>query len=264
MQERVHAVESGAREPAPRTAVVAPDGTSSGGRPRLFRRLRGGAAATWLRGRWDILLNSRLPGVHQLSHATATDRYPALFGAVAHLAGARAGAPRRILSFGCSSGEECATLARYFPDAEIVGADISPRVLRTARRTWRHLDRVRFVSTADLFAGAESFDLVFAMSVLCRHRDTQHATRSDDIYPFAQFEATAGALARRVRPGGMLVIFNANYRFEDTASADGFEPVAVDCRTDDRLMNVRVRLFAPDGLVLPDQSQAHVVFRRAA
>lgn len=264
MRERVHVVGSDTREPTVRAAAGAAHGTSAGGRPRLLGRLRGGAAARWLRGQWDILLNSRVPGVHQLSHATATDRYPALFGAVAGLARPRAGTPRRILSFGCSSGEECATLARYFPDAEIVGADISPRVLRTARRTWRHLERVRFVSTGDLFAGADTFDLVFAMSVLCRHRDTQHATRSDDIYPFAQFEATVGQLARRVRADGLLVIFNANYRFEDTAPADGFEPVAVECRTDDRLMNVRVRLFAPDGLVLPDQSQAHVVFRRAA
>jgi SAM-dependent methyltransferase len=264
MRERVHAVGSDTRAPAARPAVVTASGTSAGGRPRLLRRLRGGGAARWLRGQWDVFLNSRLPGVHQLSHATATDRYPALFGAVAGLARPSAGTPRRILSFGCSSGEECATLARYFPDAEIVGADISPRVLRTARHTWRHLERVRFVSTADLFAGDESFDLVFAMSVLCRHRDTQHATRSDDIYPFPQFEATVGELARRVRDGGLLVIFNANYRFEDTALAAGFEPVAVDCRADDRLMNVRVRLFAPDGLVLPDQSQAHVVFRRAA
>lgn len=261
MRERVHAMESDTREPA---AHAAAPGASAGGRPRFLRRLRGGTAAQWLRGQWDILLNSRLPGVHQLSHATATDRYPGLFGAVADLARPQAAAPRRILSFGCSSGEECATLARYFPDAEIVGADISPRVLRAARRTWRHLERVRFVSTADLFAADETFDLIFAMSVLCRHRDTQHATRSDDIYPFAQFEATVGELARRVRADGMLVIFNANYRFEDTALADRFEPVAVECGTDDRLMNVRVRLFAPDGLVLPDQSRAHVVFRRAA
>jgi chemotaxis methyl-accepting protein methylase len=48
---------------------------------------------------------------------TAPNRYPEIFAAAV----AAAAAARRILSFGCSTGEECVSLAEYFPKAEIIG-----------------------------------------------------------------------------------------------------------------------------------------------
>ena len=49
------------------------------------------------------------PGCHQGPNRTAFNRYPEVFAAAA----AAAPDARRILSFGCSSGEECVTLADY-------------------------------------------------------------------------------------------------------------------------------------------------------
>jgi 2-polyprenyl-3-methyl-5-hydroxy-6-metoxy-1,4-benzoquinol methylase len=216
----------------------------------------------WLKDKWEIIRNKRRDGVHQYSHATGADRYPTLFKAVAGLAKSSDGTVGRILSFGCSTGEECATLGEYFPGSEVVGADISPRVLRKAARRWAKIERLRFISTAELYASNQTFDVVFAMSVLCRHRDTKHSLRCDDVYPFAHFEKTVKALARLVRRGGLLVIFNSNYRFEDTAPAVQFEPIRVEDHIEDRIVNNRVRLFHPDGCVMPDQNECNFVFRR--
>jgi SAM-dependent methyltransferase len=226
------------------------------------RSLRIKKATAWLQDRWGAILNMRRRGVHQYSHATANDRYPALFKAVAGLTVSSDGTARRILSFGCSTGEECATLAKYFPDSEVLGADISPRVLRKAARRWGKLKRLQFISTQNLFSSSQTFDVVFAMSVLCRHRDTKNALRCDEVYPFSHFEKTVNDLALLVRRGGLLVIFNSNYRFEDTALAGQFESIRFEECIEDRVMNNRVRLFHPDGRIMHDQSLCDFVFRR--
>lgn len=42
--------------------------------------------------------------------------------------------PKRILDLACGTGEFAFALARRFPDAEIVGADLSPEMLAVARK----------------------------------------------------------------------------------------------------------------------------------
>jgi hypothetical protein len=71
---------------------------------------------------WQKSLPALLPGIHQISAKTAFNRYPQIFAGAAHAAPNA----RRILSFGCSTGEECATLKMYFPQAKVVGADLNP------------------------------------------------------------------------------------------------------------------------------------------
>jgi ubiquinone/menaquinone biosynthesis C-methylase UbiE len=54
--------------------------------------------------------------------------------------------PRRVLDLGTGTGEGAFAIARHFPEAEVVGADLSDRMLAEARRkTPPELgDRVRF------------------------------------------------------------------------------------------------------------------------
>jgi ubiquinone/menaquinone biosynthesis C-methylase UbiE len=54
--------------------------------------------------------------------------------------------PRRVLDLGTGTGEGAFAIARHFPEAEVVGADLSDRMLAEARRkTPAELDdRVRF------------------------------------------------------------------------------------------------------------------------
>src|SRR5687767_9417567 len=70
--------------------------------------------------------------LHQTTVLTSMDRYPTVFSACRHLFAEQK--EIRILSFGCSSGEEVLTLRQYFPHAYITGADINPRSLALCRK----------------------------------------------------------------------------------------------------------------------------------
>ena len=154
------------------------------------------------RGKFAKVASLLHPGCHQGPNRTALNRYPEIFAAAA----AAAPDARRILSFGCSTGEECVTLADYFPKAEIVGAEINPVVLLKAMKN--RSDRIRFVYASDrILKRLGGFDALFCMAVL----------RSAGLYPFEIYEERALFLETLVRPGGLLVIHNSPYRFGDTA-----------------------------------------------
>ena len=77
--------------------------------------------------------------------------------------------PKRIIDLGTGTGAAALALARRFPEARVEGADISERMISTAReKTTDDLaDRVRF-SVGDAAAlpfEAKSFDLVIQVSV---------------------------------------------------------------------------------------------------
>jgi SAM-dependent methyltransferase len=78
--------------------------------------------------------------------------------------GAVSPSPRRALDLGAGNGRSAVAVARFFPDAEVVGVDLSPRMVEEA---WRRLpddlrERVSFrqADAADLPFGDEEFDLV--------------------------------------------------------------------------------------------------------
>ena len=128
------------------------------------------------------LVASLHPGCHQGPNRTALDRYPEIFAAAA----AAAPDAQRILSFGCSTGEECVTLARYFPNAQIVGTDINPVNLLKARK--HRSERIGFVYASDrILTGFGGFDAVFCMTVL----RTWKRKRIAEFYPFDRFAERA-------------------------------------------------------------------------
>jgi SAM-dependent methyltransferase len=165
-------------------------------------------------------LPALLPGIHQISAKTAFDRYPQIF------AGAALAAPnaRRILSFGCSTGEECATLKMYFPQATVVGADVNPVSLCKAR--WRYgNDSVSFAYASDLGLKLRApFDAIFCLTVL---RDTRLDAEASirETYPFDRFDERVALLHSLLVPGGLLVFYGNMYRFSDTSVAKEYESV---------------------------------------
>ncbi|MGE3528547.1 MAG: class I SAM-dependent methyltransferase [Methyloceanibacter sp.] len=161
-----------------------------------------------------------LPGIHQVSNRTAFDRYPQIF------AGAARAAPdaRRVLSFGCSTGEECATLKQYFPRAEIVGVDVNP--LSLLRAWWRYSGQsMHFAYVNDLALKARGpFDVICCLTVL---RDTRlDAERSiRDSYPFDRFDERVRFLNSLLKPGGLLIFHGNMYRFCDTSIVSEYEVI---------------------------------------
>jgi len=183
------------------------------------------------RGNFAKVVASLHPGCHQVPSKTALNRYPEIFAAAA----AAAPYARRILSFGCSTGEECVTLADYFPAAQIVGADINPVNLLTAMR--RGGDRIRYVYASDrLLNRFGGFDAVFCMAVLRTPKQDHIA----EHYPFERFAERAHYLESLVRPGGLLVIHNATYRFSDAAPSFAYEAIPVAANHNN--------VYLPDGM----------------
>jgi Methyltransferase domain len=202
-------------------------------RSRLLRAIR--------RRKYTMLVGLLHPRAHQVKGNTKLNRYPEIFAAAA----AAAPDTKRILSLGCSTGEECVTLANYFPEAQIVGADINPLSLLKAMK--HRNDRIKFVYASDrILNRLGEFDALFCMSVLRSSR------RYQMYYPFERFAERAVYLESLVRTGGLLIIHNSTYRFSDTVRRYAYETIPVTTRHDP--------VYLPDGVT--EAKLNGIIFRR--
>jgi 2-polyprenyl-3-methyl-5-hydroxy-6-metoxy-1,4-benzoquinol methylase len=111
---------------------------------------------------WVRLIRPK--GLFQPVNDTRANRYPRIFKFVQSQLGAENEV--RILSFGCSTGEEVFSLRRYFPRAAIKGIDVNALNIAACRRR-QHRERVAglsFVTNAST-AGepAGIYDAIFCM-----------------------------------------------------------------------------------------------------
>jgi SAM-dependent methyltransferase len=182
---------------------------------------------------WDVgnsvyrRVRRPVPGEFQPYYHTLPDRYPWLFGFAAARIGSRP--DLRILSFGCSRGEEVFSLRKYFPSAAIKGIDINPRNIARclARVRAENAANVTFelASTAD-GEPTGSYDAIFCLAVLVNgDLTTSGAERSDPVLHFERFDRMIGDFSRCLKPGGLLVLHTTNFRFCDTAVAGEFDVV---------------------------------------
>ncbi len=119
---------------------------------------------------------------------------------------------KRVLSFGCSTGEEVFALADIFPGAEIMGVDIDHRSIRIAREKNKHRDRVFF---QDDLGGTGKYDVCLCLMVLfCME------------YPlkFEPFEKALTVINKHLNPGAVLMIYTAEFNpFQTEVIANGYE-----------------------------------------
>lgn len=227
----------------------------------VFDVLRGLARAVISREYRSVLLLRWLKRgqVHQTTPLTLMNRYPETFKACSDLVGGDSAV--RILSFGCSTGEEVPTLRRYFPRAFITGAELNPRSLGLCRRL-KVDDRISFVmSDLPALEKCGPFDLIFCMAVLQR---TPHFVRDSGLkslkklYPFEKFDRQVGELDSLLRKGGLFVIDNAQYLFTHASVAGKYETVE-----GIRSVNEDPR-FDRNSLVLERTAEVGAVFRKLA
>jgi SAM-dependent methyltransferase len=224
---------------------------------KLFIRKKPRLYALIQRARQEVALLGRAE-FHQLSADTAPDRYPEVFGFVSTLLRNEGFGAGTILSYGCATGEECFTLRKYLPDATVVGLDIHrPNVQICADRN--NDPRIDFrISNDENLRVSSPYDAIFAMSVLCRWPATQTRVDCSRIYPFRRFDSAVSLLDSVLRPGGLLVIYNANFRVTDASVASKYTPVVVPALFDSGF----VHLFSVDNRKLPSQVYPFCVFRK--
>ena len=173
----------------------------------------------------NLFRRRRRQGRFQPYSHTLPDRYPWLFRFAADAISD--GPDVRLLSFGCSKGDEVLALRTYFPKATIKGIDIDPRNIAQARARASRFRGVEFsigsnVSTEE----AGSYDAIFCLAVLC-HGDLvrRDAVRSDPLMHFVDFDRTVGEFARCLKPGGVLFLHTTNFRICDSSVAAAFAPI---------------------------------------
>jgi hypothetical protein len=194
--------------------------------------------------------------LHQTTVITWMDRYPQIFGACRDYFGQRQ--DLKVLSFGCSTGEEVVTLRTYFASAWIVGAEINRRSLAVCRA--RSVDeRTSFVySTRSAIQAHGPFDAIFCMAVLQR---TPHKVEGEgiaslkDIYPFEKFEQQVSELDAMLRPGGLLIVHHTQYRLRDTGVGSRYTPLTTPDLPADRLP-----LFDRNSVLIPAGGREASVF----
>lgn len=164
---------------------------------------------------------------YQRSTFTAPNRYPELFEACRrHLEPISS---PRILSFGCSTGDELLSLAEYMPRANIIGIDINPWCLKQCRQKCKGEQFQLCLRTDSRFDGIRDCDVIFCLAVLQRseNRDNPDIVESTSIR-FEQFEREIEVLDSKLRVGGLFVIDHADFSFAETRCSRRYEPLEFD------------------------------------
>lgn len=148
--------------------------------------------------------------IHQIATKTAPERYPDIFSCLESLVRPKS----RILSFGCSTGEEIDSLSRHCKRSKVFGCEVNRHCLAVLSG---RKDKDRIFTFADLEKSDLMFDCITAFSVLCRWPSTKGKEDISKIYRFEGFDSTVSWLDSKLNSGGLLVIYNSNYRMADTA-----------------------------------------------
>jgi len=128
-------------------------------------------------------------------HFSKADRYPFIFDSLKELLGGKD--KLRILSFGCSRGEETSSLRDRFPRAQIDGVDDNQDVITA--NVENNSDKGVAYST-EIPANA-TYDAALIMSVMVKPK-------------FKEFTDAMNYIDSHMKPGGYLTIYNSKYLFE--------------------------------------------------
>lgn len=147
----------------------------------------------------------------------------------------------RILSFGCSIGDEIGTLRVAFPNSRIFGCDTNLSVLEICRKTFRDFPGVEFFASINHnIAQNGPYDLIVASAVLCLNPSPADYA---NVFPFSKFDDIVSFFDENLADNGILIISNAGYRFVDTNISKNFKII----RSDVVLSNGFVNVFNKDG-----------------
>lgn len=154
-------------------------------------------------------MSSILNQQNQRSNATLHNRYPKIFNELTLFCKN----PNKILSFGCSSGEECNTLSDlYFSNTKIIGFDIDSQLILNNKKKNKNSNISYYYDISEMEEdGNKKFDLITVMSVLCHYPPNIKYP-----YTFKLFYNTIELIDSLLDINGYLCIYNAEFAFTDT------------------------------------------------
>jgi SAM-dependent methyltransferase len=109
----------------------------------------------------------------------------------------RLSSPARILDFGCGIGSSIAHLKAAFPQAQIVGLDVSARSLAIARQRFPHAASYEIYDGAEIRLAKHSYDLIFSSCVF------HHIEAAEHLSIFRQLRGLLAA-------DGAMIVFEHN------------------------------------------------------
>jgi SAM-dependent methyltransferase len=160
---------------------------------------------------------------HQISHYTESDRYPDLFEICREYFKDITGI--RILSFGCSTGEEVYSLGEYLPAAKITGTDISKWCIDECHKKPGNVNFEFIHSNSARFSQMDNFDAIFCLAVFQHVDNRRESKRIASLYVFSKFEEQLNILDRKLRKGGLLFIDHCDFNFFETAVSKKYSPL---------------------------------------
>lgn len=157
--------------------------------------------------------------IHQTTISTYFDRYPDVFSSCKEYFNDRQ--EIKILSFGCSTGEELITLREYFPKSIIVGADINSHCIRESlSKTKDDSNTLIIKSSHNNIVSNGPYDAIFCMAVLQRTPSfirNHELNNINHIYSFNKFDKQLEKLNEYVKDEGVLVVHFTPYLFKDSS-----------------------------------------------
>jgi hypothetical protein len=178
----------------------------------------------------SLQFGTKSTAIMQTASTTFMDRHPDIFDFLKLQFGDQ---QIRLLSFGCSTGEECFSLRNYLPNAKITGVDINPNSILTAKKNSLVDGNMEFVCLSpNALHQLGQFDVILALSVLCKNPEAQELNDISSIYPFNRYNSIVTLLDSQLNKNGYLIIRSSNFRLKDSSVFSNYSVVNFEKRRD--------------------------------
>lgn len=178
----------------------------------------------------SLQFGTKSTAIMQTASTTFMDRHPDIFDFLKLQFGDQ---QIRLLSFGCSTGEECFSLRNYLPYAKITGVDINPNSILTAKKNSLVDGNMEFVCLSpNALHQLGQFDVILALSVLCKNPEAQELNDISSIYPFHRYNTIVSLLDSQLNKNGYLIIRSSNFRLKDSSVFSNYSVVNFEKRRD--------------------------------
>ena len=178
----------------------------------------------------SLQFGTKSTAIMQTASTTFMDRHPDIFDFLKLQFGDQ---QIRLLSFGCSTGEECFSLRNYLPNAKITGVDINPNSILSAKKNSLVDGNMEFVCLSpNALHQLGQFDVILALSVLCKNPEAQELNDISSIYPFHRYNSIVTLLDSQLNKNGYLIIRSSNFRLKDSSVFSNYSVVNFEKRRD--------------------------------